>query len=139
MAREAHEHDHRELEAKMMQVRMLEMSLQGMMKNQDLLMTKINEIESTLAGIEELSRAGGELKFHIGDGVFFPAKVSENKKIIVSVGAEVALEKTPEEARKILEGRRVETNKALVDAQKEIERLTKGIEALIPEIEAHQH
>lgn len=133
------EHDHRELQEKMMQVRMLEMSLEGMMKNRDLVATKMGEIEATLASINELTKSDGELKFHLGDGVFFPAKSSQEKKVIVSIGAEIALEKTPEEARKILESRRNEASKAMMDAQREIEGLTKRIEALIPEIEAHQH
>ena len=125
---------------KMMQMRMLEASIEGMMKNRDMVAQKIGEIEATIASLDELSRSKGEMKFHLGDGVFFPTTLGGGGKIIVSIGADVALEKTPEEAKKTLESRRVEANKALAETQKEIDALTKKLDTMIPEIEsAHGH
>jgi prefoldin alpha subunit len=117
-------------EHNMTRLRVLEASLESMMKQREMIIGRIAEIDATIAGIEEASKAKGEVLFHIGGEAFMQAKPSTDGKIIVMIGADVALEKTPEEAKKVLEERKAEAGKIMMQIQKEIENSTRELEEL---------
>jgi prefoldin alpha subunit len=114
----------------MTRLRVLEASLESMMKQREMIIGRIAEIDATITGIEEASKAKGEVLFHIGGEAFMQAKPSTDGKIIVMIGADVALEKTPEEAKKVLEERKAEASKIMMQIQKEIENSTRELEEL---------
>lgn len=117
-------------EHNMTRLRVLEASLESMMKQREMIIGRIAEIDATITGIEEASKAKGEVLFHIGGEAFMQAKPSTDGKIIVMIGADVALEKTPEEAKKVLEERKAEASKIMMQIQKEIENSTRELEEL---------
>jgi len=120
----------------MMQFRMVEARLDGMIKHREFVANRIAEIEGTVASIDEISKAKGEVMFHVGGEAFMQARPSEGGKVLVTIGADVALEKTVEEAKKLLQSRRKEAEDAMGDIQKEIENLTRTLEGMMPEMEA---
>ena len=117
-------------ENQMMHLKMLEARIENMMKQREMLANRMAEIDATSAGIEEASKAEGDVLFHIGGEAFMHAKPSNDGKVIVMIGAEVALEKSAEDARKILEDRKAEASNILGQIQKEIENSAKELEVL---------
>lgn len=125
---------------KLLQFRMLEARLDGLIRQRDAIAGRMLEIETTIASIEEISNAKGEINFHVGGDVFIPAKPVADGKLVVMIGADVAVEKTFADAKKTLEGRRHEMGEILNRMQKEIEGTSKMLEDMIPEIESmHGH
>jgi len=123
-----------------MHIRMLEARIENMMKQREMLANRIAEIDATAAGIEEASKAKGDVLFHIGGEAFMHAKPSNDGKVIVMIGAEVALEKSAEEAVKILGERKAEANNILGQIQKEIESSTRELETEAAKMEhGHTH
>lgn len=124
----------------MMQLRVLEARLESMTRQREMLANRMAEIDATAAGIEEASRAKGDVLFHVGGEAFVQAKPSNEGKVIVMIGADVALEKTPEEAEKVLEERKAEAAKIMSQIQKEIESSTRELEELAAGLEkGHAH
>ena len=62
------------------------------------------------------------------------AEKINKKKMIVEIGARVALEKNVDEAREILNERKSEMENALNALQKDIMQISSGLEVLGPEI-----
>jgi len=123
-----------------MRLRVLEAKLESMARQREMLASRIAEIDATAAGIEEASKARGDVLFHIGGEAFMHARPADGGKVIVMIGADVALEKTPEEAKKILEERKAEAVKIMSQIQKEIESSTRELEGLAAEMEhGHTH
>ena len=125
---------------KVLQFRLLEARLEGLIRHRELVANRLAEIEGTIAGIDEIDKSKGSVAFHVGTGAFVPAKPATDENIIVTIGADVAVEKTVPNAKKLLETMMKEANEALNEVQKEIEALTKMLEEMVPEIEAaHGH
>lgn len=126
----AKEHAHENLQDMEVEMRNMETRLDVLMKNKEMLAHRLAEIQGTISGIEEASKAGGEMLFHVGGEAFVKAKPEKDGKVIVMIGADVALEKTAEDAKAFLEKRKNEVEDVAGKAQKEIELLTKRLESM---------
>lgn len=75
----------------------------------------MEEIRSTLAALEALkeNREGTEILVSIGSGSYIRAQLRDTGKVIVGVGAGLSLEKDVAEAKKIIEERSREIDKAM--------------------------
>lgn len=120
----------KEQQEKMMTFRIMEARMEELSRSREALAARMANIENTIASIDELSKAKGDFSFHLGDGIFFPAKTAEGK-VMVTVGADVAMERTLPEARKMLETRKAEAIGAIGSMQKEMEDLSKKMEVLM--------
>lgn len=132
--------EQKDSEMNMVELRMMEVKLENLMRQRELLANRLAEIEGTAASIEDISKAKSEVLFHVGGEAFMPAKPLNENKIIVMLGADVAIERNIEDAKKILESRKKEAEGILVQVQNEIERLTKEATELAQKIEeGHDH
>lgn len=123
---------------KMLQFRMLESRLEGMMKHREMVLNRIAEIDATISSISEIEKSKDHVLFHVGGEAFVQAKPSSEGKIIVMLGADVAMEKTVPEAKKILDARKKEAETVSGQVQREIENLSKMLENMMPGLEALQ-
>ncbi|RLF05648.1 MAG: prefoldin subunit alpha [Thermoprotei archaeon] len=73
----------------------------------ELLNATLNEVASAKSALEELEvvEEGEELLVPIGAGVYVRAKVSGKSEVLVTIGANILVEKSIEEARKYLDER----------------------------------
>ena len=108
----------------MVELRMLEEKLQALAKHKEMVNGRIMEIDSTRAGLEEISKAKEDVIFHVGGEAFVKAKPLPDNKVVVMLGADVAVERSMDEAKAILESRRAEAMDALAEVDKEILTLT---------------
>jgi prefoldin alpha subunit len=128
-----------EEQQKVMAYRLLEARGEAMMRQREAIMQKFAEIESTQSSMEELSKRDSEILFPIGGEAYAFGKVTDGKRYIVEIGAGMALEKTYEEAKTVLEKRKADMKKLLGDIDKEMENLSAQISGLMSGHDGHLH
>lgn len=124
----------KELEEKIITYRILEAKLDSLLKQRELITSKLVEINSTLASIDEIEKSE-EVLFPIGAEAYTLGKIINKKKLIVEIGANIAMEKTIEEGKETLNKRKIELENALKNIQNEIVKVTNAINAIAPEIQ----
>jgi len=127
--------DQKELQEKILTYRILQARLESVIKQRDLILNKIFELENTLAGLEEVEKTEEETLFPLGSDAYVFCKPTNKEKLIVEIGANIALEKTFEEGKGTLNKRKAELEKALTETQSEISQLSSAIQDLTPEIQ----
>jgi prefoldin alpha subunit len=125
--------EQKELQEKVMVYRILEARLQGMLKQRDMIASKIVELQTTLSSMDEILK-GEEVLFPVGGEAYTLGKVTEKNSIIVEIGAGIAMKKTVEEGKDVLDKRIEEMNNTLRSIQTEIIQLSNNLELLGPEI-----
>jgi len=127
--------DQRELQEKIVRYQMFEGRIKTSLKRREMLITKLVEIESTLNSIEDVEKnKEGEILLPLGSNVLIPGTLKDVKKIIVEIGANVALEEDMPNAKKILEKRKDILNDGLQTMEIEITNLTNEMLRLEQEI-----
>ncbi|MEM5805440.1 MAG: prefoldin subunit alpha [Candidatus Aenigmatarchaeota archaeon] len=127
--------EEKELRQKLIAYRVLEARLQGLIKQRELIANKILEINSTLESIKEIEKNHKYILFPLGSEAYVFGELKEKNKLLVEIGANVALEKNFEEGKNILEKRKAELEKALQEIQKELIVINASMENLAEEIE----
>lgn len=127
--------ERKELQEKILAYRILEARLDSLLKQRNMLASKLIEIQTTLQSIDEIEKGKGEILFPIGSEAYTFGKVIDKKKLIVGIGANVALEKSVEKGKEILNKRRKELENALNGLQKSIVEISSNLGQLGPEIE----
>ena len=125
----------KELQEKILAYRILQVRLEGAMKQRDLIASRIFELQNTLASLEEVEKAGEDMLFSLGSEAHAFGKLTNKEKVIVEVGANIAIEKTLEEGKNTLNKRKDEFEKALREVEVEISQLSDTIEEMTPEIQ----
>ena len=124
-----------ELQERVLAYRLLEARLDGLLKQRDLVLNKISEIQSTFVTLDEVEKKPETILIPLGSEAYAHGNVADGK-IIVEIGAGVALEKSLSEAKEILNKRKSELNSAFLDLQREITRTSQTMQRLGPEIES---
>lgn len=127
--------ERKELQEKIVAYRILEARLDSLLKQRDMLATKLVEIQTTLQSMDEIEKSKEEVLFPIGSEAYTFGKIIDKKKMIVEIGANVALGKTVEEGKKILDKRKLEMEDALNSIQRNITEISSSLEQLGPEIQ----
>ena len=123
------------MQEKILIYRAMEARLGGLVNQRDMLVNKIMELQSTLNSVDELKKSGGEVVFPIGSEAYKVARAIEKDRLIVEVGANIALEKTTEEGKIILGKRKKELENFINQVQQEIAKVSNAISQLQPEIQ----
>lgn len=123
------------LEGKIMEYRVLESRLNAVAKQREVIVSKMIEMQNTVSSIDEIAKGKGKTLFPIGSAAYVPGKVESKEKMIVEVGAGVALEMDMESTKKILNKRLKDLEMAMLNLQKETEKVSGEIEKLAPEIQ----
>ncbi len=121
----------KQLKEKLMAYRALESRISTLAKQQNMFASKTLEIQSTIESIDEIKKGAKDILFPLGSAAYTKGAIADRNKLIVEVGAGVALEKTSDEAKMILEKRKKELEEAMGVLQKEIQ----SISAMMQKIE----
>ena len=102
-----------------------------------LLGASLSELSMTLEVIKTVKglKPGTDILVPMGSDSFITAKLATTEKVITGLGADVAAERSSEDALKVLEARRTELEQALDRAREELGKLGERMEALRPEAE----
>ncbi len=123
-----------ELNKKAIAYRILESRLQGLIRQRDLIANKILEISSTLESIEEIGKSDRKILVSLGAEAYAFGEIKEKNRLIVEIGAGIALEKTFNEAKEMLKRREEELKKNMEKIQKNIIEVNSSLEELAIDI-----
>jgi len=128
----------KELQEKILTYRILESRLDGLLKQREMVVSKLIEIQNTLGSMEEMGKTKSEkimYNFPLGAGVYTIGPVIDKKKLVVEVGANIGTEKSLEEGKQILGKRKIEIEDGLNNLHKEIAEISAALDQLGPEIQ----
>jgi len=137
----------RELQEKLAAYRLLESRFDDLARQQNMFATKILEVQNTIASIDEIEngKRGREedagkiadkmadkkdILFNVGSSTYINGTIDDKNKFVVEVGADVALEKTAEEAKAVLEERKKELQKAIEFLQKDMQSISEALQSI---------
>ncbi|MHA1865271.1 MAG: prefoldin subunit alpha [Candidatus Heimdallarchaeaceae archaeon] len=126
--------EEKELQKKVITYKILEARLDSLLKQRDAIIKEIMELRSTIESIEAMEKAD-KLIFSLGSNAYATGKILEKEKIIVEIGAGIALEKNRKEGEKFLKKRIDELNSALKNIEEESVRISQNINLLSSEIQ----
>jgi prefoldin alpha subunit len=126
----------KELQEKIMVYRIVESRIDALMRQRDLFLNKIVELQNSLASIDEIAKSKEEILFPIGSEAYSFGKVADKNKIIVEIGAGVALEKNFEEAKEIIQKRKNDIQTAVKEIQEDVQKLSQSLSSLEFEIQS---
>jgi len=125
----------KELQEKVMVYRIIQSRLDALVKQRDLFFNKILEFQNTLVSIDEIAGSKEEILFPIGSEAYSFGKVVDKNKIIVEIGAGVALEKNFEDAKETIRNRKSDIETAVKEVNQEIENYSNSLSILEPELQ----
>jgi prefoldin alpha subunit len=125
----------KELQEKIMTYRVLQSRLDETIKQRELVMNKIVEVENTLSSLDEIEKTDKESLFPVGPEAYVFGKLTNNKKMLVGIGANIILEKTFDEGKEMLKKGKDELEIAMKEIQDEISRLSADLQQLTPELQ----
>ena len=125
----------RTLQEKVLAYRILESRLDGLIKQRDFIVSKIVEVKITIESIDEIVKSKSDVIFPIGSSAYVTSENVGKKKILVEVGGGVVLDKTPEEAKKILNRRSDDFQSALLTLNNEMGKVSLAMDELAPDIQ----
>ena len=125
----------KELQEKIMTYRILQSRLDETVKQRELVMNKIIEVENTLSSIDEIKKTENETLFPVGPETYVFGKVANKEKMLVGIGANIILEKTFDEGKEMLEKSRGELEMAMKEIQDEIVHLSSDLQQLTPKLQ----
>ncbi|CAJ36369.1 prefoldin subunit alpha [Methanocella arvoryzae] len=137
MAAEANEDQIRELVAKM---QAYQGRMEALQQQANLIQASINDVDSALKAITSLEGAGEghELLVPIGAGSFVHATIAKPDKVLVGLGADISVERTVADARKIFQARRTELEKALAETNGVLNKVAGELMRLQQEAEKYR-
>ena len=123
----------RELEERIVAYRILESRLDGLLKQRDMVVSKMIELDTTLKSMDDIEKSE-EVLFPLGSETYTFGKVIDKKRMIVEIGSGIVLEKTVEEAKETMKKRRSELENILNNVQNEVMQVSSSLDVLGPEI-----
>ena len=124
--------DEKLVQERILAYRQLEERMDTLVRQQAAFASKAAEISSTLGAMDEVGRGRVDAMVPLGAAVYAKGKMDTAAKLLVEVGSDVAVERTPAEARTILEARR----KDLVDAIEVLQKDVQAVSGMLQGIEA---
>jgi len=126
--------EERELQEKVLAYRLIESRIETLFRQRESLSAKLMEIDTTLKGIDEIGRTDEESLFSLGSETHLFGKVMDKNKMIVEIGANIALEKSFEEGKQILNKRREEIENLITSLENNILQLSASLQSLESQI-----
>jgi len=123
----------KELKEKVLAYRILEARINGLLKNREMLVAKLVEIENTIESIKELKK-NDNILFSLGSDTYAFGKLTE-RKLIMEVGANVAFEKPVEQALDTLNKKKEEFENILKGMEKEISEVSSALDELATDLQ----
>jgi prefoldin alpha subunit len=127
--------ERKELQEKILTYRILESRLDTLLKQRDVVASKLVEIQNTLDSMDEIEKTKEEILFPIGAEAYTFGKVVSKNRVMVDIGANVILEKNVEDGKEILNKRKTEMENALGSMQRDIAEVSSALEQLGSEIQ----
>jgi len=100
----------------------------------ELLKDHVKELMVLEESIKELNKGKKQIYMPLGGGVFVEAEVKNNKSLLVNVGSNVLLNKTPKDANELVQKQQKEIFQAIASLDSELKESIKELKILQKEI-----
>jgi prefoldin alpha subunit len=127
--------EQKELQQKMLAYRILESRIDSLLKQREFLANKLVDAQTTLESIDEIEKSKEDVLFPLGSAAYTFGRIVDKNKMIVEVGAGVAIEKNFIEARDILNERKNDVENVLTTVQRNIQETSESLQMLEPQIQ----
>ena len=126
----------KELQQKYLQFQMYQQQIEQISEQLELLTQRLSELEVSQDALKEFSeiKQGNEILANIAPGVFVKAELKDNSRAIVSVGADIAVEKSPQQIVEMLEEQKNELQKSVAQTDMILQTLTEQALKLYEEL-----
>jgi len=129
----------KEFQQKLLEYNLLQERIGQLIQQRNFVESKLEELEVTEETIEEVGKIKeNDILVAVGSLTYINARLTSNDKVIVEVGAGVALEKTIEEAKQTLEKRKKNLQDALKKLDEEIQKVGQLLQVYQMEIQKLQ-
>ena len=123
------------LRSKLLEFQLVENRLKVLESRRNLILSKIAEIERTIQCLNDVQKSGeSEILLSIGSNVYVPGSLKKSEKILVELGAGVAVEKSVEGARSFLEKKLKILENGIASIENEMVNLSQRLNELGREI-----
>lgn len=113
----------------------LQNQLETLSKRRDLLLNKMLEVETTLNTIEEMKdKKDEDVLIPVGSAVYLPGTLKKSEKMIVELGANIAVEKDVQQTKNIINERKKNLEGGIKTVETEILKISEELTKLEPEI-----
>lgn len=125
-----------EMQQKLILYQLFSQRLEQLNEQARLIEQRLLEVETTRQALGDLKglKDGNEVLIPLGSGCYAHGRTGDSG-LLMDMGAGVMLEKTPEEAGKIMEGKRQETEKFSLALQSEVSDVVNRMNQLGPELQ----
>ena len=129
--------DENTLRESLMQLETTKAQLEALVKQQEIIQVAIEEHVKAKETAKNLAShtPGGEVMVPVGADSYIFAKASENKDVVVGVGSGVSIQRSAEEAGKILDSRIEELSQTFKKVAERIAQADAAIQQLSAQIE----
>ena len=121
------------LQQKYMELQMVGQQMQQMQKQLELVSNQTVELQKTKKALDDISKTepGTETVFPLASGIFLKGKITDNKEVVMNVGADTAVNKTIPESQKIID----QQLKEMTDFKKQLDGNLANIASKSQELE----
>ncbi|VVB99829.1 Prefoldin subunit alpha [uncultured archaeon] len=88
------------------------------------------EIGAAMNAVQNLKKVKGDTLVPLGAGVFLSCPKPDPERVVINIGANVMVQKKPEEAVKLLEERQKAIRDAISSAQQDLEQAVSAIDEI---------
>ncbi len=126
-----------ELQRKFIHFQILQNTLHELKERESVILQNMHEISATKEALENLKsiKPGSETLIQIGNNSFVTGSIKDSERVLIGIGGGVAIQKSREDAIKLMERRQDEASKALTETQKDAKKISTEMQSLQPEIE----
>jgi prefoldin alpha subunit len=126
-----------DIQQKYMQFQMLQQQMEEINQHLEMLNQNNAELEISINAIRELGKTepGNEVLAPIANGIFIKTKLEDNQKLIVNVGSDSTVEKTPEQVIRMLEEQVTQIHERMNEAEMVTQELNNQAMKIFQDVE----
>ncbi len=126
-----------EIQQKFILYQLLQQRAEELKQQIEMLQQKNMEMETTKFALGEISKVkeGNDILVPLGSGCYTHGKVGNSGKILVDLGAGILTNKDPESAKQVVEEKREEIEKLLLNLHQEFQEAASKMQELLPELQ----
>jgi len=126
-----------EAQEKYMEFQMVQQQLQQLTEHVEQMNQQAAELEMSINAVKELEKTPlhNEFLAPLANGIFVYGELKNNSNLIVNVGSNVTVERTPQEVIKLLHQQRIEVVERTAEAEAVVEQLSAYALKLYKEVE----
>ncbi len=128
-----------EIKEKYLEFQTIQQQLQQLTEHVEQMNQQAAELEMSINAVKELEKTPlhNEFLAPLANGIFVQGELKNNSNLIVNVGSNVTVERTPQEVIELLHKQRVEVVQQTEQAEAVVEQLSAYALKLYKEVEKH--